>query len=150
MSRASDLANLIASGNTTIFGEAGVTSSGSTGKTTNLQQGLAKAWIRYNGTSLTGDADLTGVGDSFNYTSVVDGGTGTYTFTFTNNMSSVNWSGSALGKHDDDSTNNADNRQSILMYAITASNFITLASETSAATLNDSALGHNQVFGDLA
>lgn len=118
--------------------------------TSTVAQGSAKAWIRYDGTSLTGDADLTGVGDSFNYTSVVDGGTGTYTFTFTNNMSSVNWSGSALGKHDDNSTNNADNRQSILMYAITASNFITLASETSAATLNDSALGHNQVFGDLA
>mgnify|MGYP003150719877 CR=1 FL=1 len=39
MSRASDLANLIASGSTTIFGEAGVTSSGSTGLTTNLQHG---------------------------------------------------------------------------------------------------------------
>ena len=115
-----------------------------------VANGSAKAWIRYNGTSVTANPDLAGVGDSFNYTSVVDGGTGTYTFTFTNNMSSVNWSGSALGKHDDNSTNNADNRQSILMYAITASNFITLASETSAATLNDSALGHNQVFGDLA
>ena len=112
--------------------------------------GSAKAWSRYDGTSLTSDADLVGVGDSFNYTSIVDGGTGTYTFTFINSMSSVNWSGSALGKHDDNSTNDADNRQSILMYAITASSFITLASETSAATLNDSALGHNQVFGDLA
>jgi len=112
--------------------------------------GSAKAWVRYNGTSLTSGADLTGVGDSFNYTSVVDGGTGNYTFNFTNSMSSVNWSGSALGKHDNDSTNNADNRQVILMYQITASSFITLASEASAATLNDSALGHNQVFGDLA
>ena len=118
--------------------------------TSTVAQGSAKAWIRYAGTSLTGDSDLAGVGDSFNYTSVVDGGTGTYTFTFTNNMSSVNWSGSALGKHDDNSTNDADNRQVILMHAITASNFITLASEAGAATLNDSALGHNQVFGDLA
>ncbi len=120
------------------------------GAVTLTKQHAAKAWIRYNGTNLTGDADLAGVGDSFNYTSVVDGGIGTYTFTFTNNMSSVNWSGSALGKHDDDSTNNADNRQSILMHAITASNYITLSSETKEATLNDSALGHNQVFGDLA
>ena len=65
-------------------------------------------------------------------------------------MSNAKWSGSALGKHDNNSTNNADNRQSILMYSITTSSFTTLASETSAATLNDSALGHNQVFGDLA
>ena len=115
-----------------------------------VANGSAKAWARYNGISLTSDADLAGVGDSFNYTSVVDGGTGTYTFTFTNNMSSVNWSGSALGKHDDNSTNDADNRQVILMHTITASSFITLASEAGAATLNDSALGHNQVFGDLA
>src|SRR6056300_2102060 len=97
-----------------------------------VANGSAKAWARYNGISLTSDADLVGVGDSFNYTSIVDGGTGTYTFTFINSMSSVNWSGSALGKHDDNSTNDADNRQSILMYAITASSFITLASETSA------------------
>ena len=48
MSRASDLANLIASGNTTIFGEAGVTSSDSTGKTTNLQNGLAKVLFCMN------------------------------------------------------------------------------------------------------
>ncbi len=112
--------------------------------------GSAKAWVRYDGTSVTAGADLVGVGDSFNYSSVVDGGTGNYTFSFTNSMSSVNWSGSALGKHDNNSTNNADNRQVILMYAITASSFITLASEAGAATLNDSALGHNQVFGDLA
>ena len=135
----------------------GVTTAGSivvTGEgnstTTNLQQGLAKAWIRYDGTSVTDNTDLAGVGDSFNYTSVVDGGTGKYTFTFTNNMGNVNWSGSALGKHDNDTTNNADNRQSILMHTILTSSFITWASETSAATYNDSALGHNQVFGDLA
>lgn len=128
-----------------------VTVTGENGSTqTSLQQGLAKAWIRYDGTSLTADADLTGVGDSFNYASVVDGGTGKYTFNFTNDMANVSYSGSALGKHDDNTTNDADNRQSILMHTIAASSFQTWASETSAATYNDSALGHNQVFGDLA
>ena len=53
MSRASDLANLIASGNTTIFGEGGAPTanagqSNQTGGTTNLQQGLAKAWNNFN------------------------------------------------------------------------------------------------------
>ena len=92
MSRASDLANIIASGNTTIFGEAGVTSSDSTGKTTNLQQGLCKAWVMFVGASLTSDSDLAGVSDSFNLTSVVDNGTGDHTFTVTNGFSTVNYS----------------------------------------------------------
>ena len=120
------------------------------GAVTLTNQHAAKAWVRYDGTSVTAGADLVGVGDSFNYSSVVDNGTGNYTFSFTNSMSSVNWSGSALGKHDNNSTNDADNRQVILMHTITASSFIPLSSEAGAATLNDSALGHNQVFGDLA
>ena len=92
MSRASDLANLIAGGNTTIFGEAGVTSSDSTGKTTNLQQGLAKAWINLNGTGTIATRD------SFNESSVTDDATGKYTINFTNNMGNANYSvsGSAL------------------------------------------------------
>ena len=44
MSKASDLARLVTSGSTAIHGEAGTTSSASTGATTNLQQGLAKAF----------------------------------------------------------------------------------------------------------
>ena len=37
--------------------------------TTYVVNGSSKAWIRYNGTSLTSGSDLTGVGDSLNYTS---------------------------------------------------------------------------------
>ena len=47
MSKASDLARLMTSGSTSIHGEAGVTSSGSTGLTTNLQQGLCKVWFNH-------------------------------------------------------------------------------------------------------
>ena len=76
MSFASDLARLVTSGSTAIHGEAGVTSSGSTGKTTNLQQGLAKIWC---------NADQTGtVRDSLNISGITDGGTGDVTFTFSN------------------------------------------------------------------
>ena len=82
MSRASDLANLIASGSTTIHGEAGVTSSDSTGKTTNLQQGLIKIWINFNGSGTIA------IRDSFNVAGIADEGTGDYTTTFTNAMSS--------------------------------------------------------------
>ena len=52
--------------------------------TTNLQQGLAKAWV--DGTNA---AVLT---DSFNLASGTDNGTGDYTYTITNDMSTVNYS----------------------------------------------------------
>jgi len=85
MSRASDLANLIASGNTTIFGEAGVTSSGSTGKTTNLQQGLCKSWVHFDG------SDATTVVDDLNVATITDNGTGNFTITFTNAFANANY-----------------------------------------------------------
>ena len=82
MSRASDLANLIASGNTTIHGEAGVTSSGSTGLTTNLQQGLAKAWT--SDEALQSDTAGVWTGDTFNVASITDETTGQCLVNFTN------------------------------------------------------------------
>ena len=68
----------------------GVTTAGSisvTGEgnstTTNLQQGLAKAWVRIDGTGTAA------IDDSFNCGSLTDNGTGDYSVTRTNNMSSV-------------------------------------------------------------
>jgi len=87
MSRASDLANLIASGNTTIFGEAGVTSSDSTGKTTNLQQGLAKMWCCWDG-----DDNPPTINDSFNVSNFTDNSTADIDINFTNNFGSVHYS----------------------------------------------------------
>ena len=81
MSKASDLARLVTSGSTAIHGEAGTTSSGSTGATTNLQQGLAKA-----GFTLGVDAALD---DSFNCSSVDDDGSGDYGIHYTNDFSNV-------------------------------------------------------------
>jgi len=95
MSFASDLARLVTSGSTAIHGEAGVTSSGSTGKTTNLQQGLCKQWVllQSSGTSVT---------DSFNNASVTDNGTGDYTLTRTNNMGNATYC--AIGSSGDPQT----------------------------------------------
>ena len=56
-----------------------------------VANGSAKAWAMFVGGSLTSDADLTGVSDSFNLTSVVDNGTGDHTFTVTNGFSTVNY-----------------------------------------------------------
>ena len=64
-------------GSIDVTGEGGST-------TTNLQQGVAKAWV-----DATNAAVLT---DSFNLTNGTDNGTGDYTYTITNNMASVNYS----------------------------------------------------------
>ena len=65
----------------------GVTTAGSisvTGEgnstTTNLQQGLAKFWVNVSG-------NQTSINDSFNQSSVSDGGVGQAIFTFTNSFS---------------------------------------------------------------
>jgi hypothetical protein len=69
----------------------GVTTAGSivvTGEgnstTTNLQQGLVKAWNHYDH---KGDSGSTQVLDSFNISSVADTGTGVSNHTFTNGFS---------------------------------------------------------------
>ena len=53
--------------------------------TTNLQQGLAKAWVNFDGTASGAAAR-----DGFNNASMTDGGTGIYTVTITNAMNSTN------------------------------------------------------------
>jgi len=57
--------------------------------TTNLQQGLIKAWYKLNGSGTIS------VYDSFNIASFTDNGTGDYSGTFTNAMANANFSASA-------------------------------------------------------
>ena len=52
---------------------------------TNLQQGLAKAWIDFDGTGTIATSD------SFNITSIADNGTGDYSVTIANDMASSNY-----------------------------------------------------------
>ena len=65
---------------------AGNTVTGEGSATTSLQQGLAKSWIKYNG---TGTIAIT---DSFNVASITDETTGTTTVTFTGAMGNANYS----------------------------------------------------------
>ena len=51
--------------------------------TTDLQQGLAKAWARLNPNTLQ---------DSLNTASILDNGTGDFEYNFTNNMNNANYS----------------------------------------------------------
>mgnify|MGYP003980104369 CR=1 FL=1 len=53
-------------------------------------QSAAKAWVHFDGTAVTADADLTGVGNSLNISSVRDNGVGNYTVIYSNSMDS-NW-----------------------------------------------------------
>ena len=53
--------------------------------TTSLQQGLAKAWIAFNGTGTIA------IADSFNITSIADNGTGDYSVTIANDMANANY-----------------------------------------------------------
>ena len=70
-----------------------ITVTGENGSTqTSLQQGLAKAWINFNGTGTIAERD------SFNTTSLTDGGTGIYSFDFTNDMNNNDYAISGIAR----------------------------------------------------
>jgi hypothetical protein len=68
--------------------------------TTNLQQGLAKAWVNFDG-SASGAASA----DSFNQSSMTDNGTGDHTFTISNAMSNANYSSNVTGSNKSSAAN---------------------------------------------
>ena len=121
----------------TITGEGGSTK-------TNVQQGLCKSWVNFDGTA-TFDGSDTEIRDSFNVASTIDNGTGNYDATFTNNMNDSNYSSTGTCAHDKPISANRD------------SNFQVVAESASQINLNifsssqqDRAHVCGQVFGDLA
>jgi len=130
----------------------GVTTAGSivvTGEgnstTTNLQQGLAKAWTHLNGSGTIA------VQDSFNTSSATDRDTGRYEFNRTNNMVNLLYvcSGSAAGSNGDGGstfvTGNFFDFQVQGPYSTSAS-----SSGVADASFTDAAYVANIVHGDLA
>ena len=71
-------------GSATIIAEGGT-------NTTNIQQGLAKVWVQFNG---SGTVALV---DSFNIGSLTDRGTGDYDLAFTNDMAGNTWAAGMNG-----------------------------------------------------
>jgi len=71
---------------TTTAGSIAVTGEGNS-TTTNLQQGLAKAWVNFDG-SASGAASR----DSFNVSGMTDNGTGDHTITINNDFGNANYS----------------------------------------------------------
>ena len=65
-----------------------------TSATTNLQQGLCKAWAGCDG------AGTPVLQDSFNHASLTDNGTGDQTFAFTNSMNNDDYSALGGGERD--------------------------------------------------
>ena len=65
--------------------EGSISIQGEGSATTNLQQGLAKAWAAFDG---SGTVEID---DSNNIASMTDNGTGDYTLTITNDMANANY-----------------------------------------------------------
>ena len=100
---ANNIKNISGGGNVNINQLSGIDTAGSItvqsegSATTNLQQGLCKAWSLFNHST---EVTL----DSFNQSSAVDTSTGVFTWTVTNNFSSVNWV-AASSTHADNANN---------------------------------------------
>ncbi len=77
--KANTIAGTTTAGSITVQGEGSAT--------TNLQQGLTKAWCFFDGT-----AGTIAVADSYNVGSLTDSSAGEYGVNFTNNMSNANYS----------------------------------------------------------
>jgi hypothetical protein len=76
-----ELQGIISAGDITVTSEGG-------SATQSLQQGLAKAWVNFNGTGTIASQD------SLNLSSLTDNGAGNYTSTFSNALSTDNHSAS--------------------------------------------------------
>jgi len=73
-----------------------ITAKGENTNTTNLQQGLAKIWIKIDGTQAAGSMPQ----DSFNVTSMTDTNTGRHIINYTNNMNVVHYSFTGMARQD--------------------------------------------------
>ena len=131
-----DLRGNTAAGNITITSENGAA-------TMQLQQGLAKAWVNFNGTGTIAARD------SFNVASLTDNGTGNHDMNFTNNMSNSDYS---TGGSSADSARYSINHMPSSNRSTTSLKTQPLyaASFGGGGTVHDASDNCLQVFGDLA
>ena len=127
----------------------GVTTAGSiavTGEgnstTTNLQQGLAKAWVNFDGTATNAASR-----DSFNVSGMTDSSTGNYVVSFSNNMGNANFSGVAVQGNNDASNPGLNG---VITVGHTASSASSIETGNTSASNNDWAQISSQYNGDLA
>ena len=124
-----------------------ITVQGENTNTTNLQQGLAKVWIKIDGTQSAGSMPQ----DSFNVTSLTDNATVKTTVTIANDMANDNYSATVSGTDGDSDTT---------LHSLVASVFATGSVKCNAfrqtngandaPALNDFNLCNVCILGDLA
>tara|TARA_S200002703_G_scaffold1416_1_gene2505 strand:- start:129 stop:566 length:438 start_codon:yes stop_codon:yes gene_type:complete len=121
----------------TTAGSIDVTSEGGA-VSTNLQQGLAKCWVNFNGTGTLS------VRDSLNETSMTDHGTGDYTVNFTNSFNNTDYmvTGSASGNSD-------ASRGYTGKMSADAQNLPASASLRTKFGLGSNAVGHGQLYDSV-
>ena len=106
---------------------------------------LAKAWVNLRGDTVTSTADMTGVRDSFNVSSVTDNATGRYTVSFTTAMSNSNYCVVSSGHYFETTVTN--NAREVGANNLTTSNYM-LNVTYNGSTNQDAANVFSAVFGD--
>jgi len=111
--------------------------------TTNLAQGLAKAWVGFNG------GGTATINDSLNTASITDSGTGLYTFAFTTSMGNADYSSTATAKETDstDAVNNNGTAAMLHTYATGSFKFVSFSPD---GNVRDCTVGNTNTHGDLA
>ena len=113
-----------------------VTVQGEGSATTNLQQGLVKAWLQHNSSHA--------IQDSFNFSSITDGGTGlTNDATFTSAMANDDYSVSGI-------VGGATNDDAFWANLVLATTDFNARCRTHNGNLNDANRACLTVHGDLA
>lgn len=110
--------------------------------TTNLQQGLCKQWIHFNGTGTIA------ILDSFNTTTIVDNASGDYQVTIANDMANDDYSVSGTIAFNATGTTSLPRQGPAVNEHATGSYQIYCGSNTT--TLGDHAVINAQTMGDLA
>ena len=123
----------------TTAGSIAVTAEGNS-TTTNLQQGLAKAWALLDGTSTIA------LQDSFNMGSVTDHGTGDYGFTVSNAFGSANYTVTANGRQSESPAWTAMTSS----VGVLDADDVRITSRNTSNTATDQKQLHTQFMGDLA
>ena len=108
--------------------------------TSYIFNGVAKAWVNFDG-SASGAAAR----DSFNVASMTDNGTGTYTVTFSNAVSSTSYTASGLIALENDAGS-----YNPLSVADRATASCRVDCENNSSSNSDPVAVDTQIFGDLA
>ena len=129
----------------TSAGDVTITSEGGAA-TMQLQQGVAKSWVNFNGTGTIASRD------SLNVASLTDIGSGNHEINFSSVMSDANYSRSTHMQRENTTASyaNIDGSYNNDTYSTTSLEVRTIFMNAAASGAVDSPIVSNQIFGDLA